>query len=310
MIANPSHAEQLAQLLAGAFARKEKIERVNLDALNHVAEHTPEDMTVMVQAGITLAALQTELARHRQWLPLDPPGAEQLPIGELVNANASGPRRFGFGTVRDFLIGITVALADGRIVHSGGKVVKNVAGYDLAKLFIGGGGTLGVVLEATFKLRPLPEAEQFVQTVCPSLEAAENLIEAVFQSEITPIVLDLHRLSPQQLILVLGFAGTREEVEWQLAKAAEPGIREPATLAYEQAFWTDSSDVRRLSVLPSKIITAIRSLKDVPFVARAGNGIIYHRGAAAPLEGGLPVELMRRVKDTFDPNHILPELPI
>lgn len=313
MILQPNNAGQLAQILAGAFARKEKIQQVDLGALNSIVEYTPEDMTVTVEAGLTLAALQAELGRHRQWLPLDPPQSERLTLSDLINANASGPRRFGYGTVRDYLIGIKIALADGRIINSGGKVVKNVAGYDLAKIFIGGHGSLGVVIGATFKLRPLPEIERFVQVACPSLDQADKFIEAVIRSEITPIVLDLHKLSPsagEALTLVLGFAGTREEVEWQLAKAGELGVCEPSSLDYEIEFRVDTGPVHRLSVLPSKMIAAIRDLNGAPFTARAGNGIIYHRGAPLPRRGELPLELMRRVKDTYDPNHILPELPL
>src|SRR5581483_2142864 len=106
MIPEPSNAAQLAQILAAAFARKEKIQGVELRALNRIVEYTPEDMTVTVESGLTLAALQTELGRHRQWLPLDPPGPQQLTISDLINTNASGPRRFGYGTIRDYLIGI------------------------------------------------------------------------------------------------------------------------------------------------------------------------------------------------------------
>ncbi len=311
MIPKPSNAAHLAQILAGAFASREKIERVELGALNRVVEYTPEDMTVTVEAGFTLAALQAELGRHRQWLPLDPPHSERLTISDLINGNASGPRRFGYGTIRDFLIGIKVALADGRIINSGGKVVKNVAGYDLAKLFIGSHGSLGVVLETTFKLRPVPEMESFVHSPCESLDQADKFIEAVIKSEITPIVIDLHKLSGAGTpTLVLGFAGTREEVEWQLAKAGELGVKEPSSLDYEIKFWADTTPAHRLSVLPSKMIAAVRGLKDAPFVARAGNGVVYHRGTPMPRQDDLPLELMRRVKDTYDPNHILPKLSL
>lgn len=311
MIVTPSNTGQLAQSLAEASARKEKIQRVDLGALDRVVEHTPEDMTVTVEAGVTLPALQATLARHRQWLPLDPPRPEQLTISELINTNASGPRRFGCGTVRDFLIGITIALADGRIIHSGGKVVKNVAGYDLAKLFIGACGSLGVVVETTFKLRPLPEMERFVQAQCASLGDADKLLETVFQSEVTPVVTDLHRLSAGGMpTLVLGFAGTAEEVEWQLTKAGQLGIKESSSLEYETNFWAGVGSVNRLSVLPSSVVSAIRGLRDIPFVARAGNGVIYHRGAAPPRDATLPLELMRRVKDSFDPHHIFPEIPL
>src|SRR5206468_10390855 len=121
--------------------------------------HAPEGRTVTGKSGVTLRVLRAELAKRGQWLPIDPPRPERLTIRELLEENASGPRRFGWGTIRDYLIGIRVALADGRMIKSGGKAVKNVAGYDLAKVFIGSRGTLGVAAVATFKLRPLPEAE-------------------------------------------------------------------------------------------------------------------------------------------------------
>src|SRR5439155_25100635 len=125
---------------------------------------------------------------------IDPPNTEKLSIGDLLSKNWSGPRRFGYGTIRDYVIGMKVALADGRIISSGGKVVKNVAGYDLGKLFIGSGGSLGTIVEATFKLRPVPEAEQFVQARCGSLENAGMLLEAVVAADVTPVVLDFHNL--------------------------------------------------------------------------------------------------------------------
>ncbi len=154
---------------ACSFARKGKIERVELGALNRILEYTPEDMTVTVEAGLTLASLQTELARHAEWLPVDPPHPERVTMGELIDANASGPRRFGYGTIRDFLIGIKVALADGRIIHSGGKVWSKMSpAMTTAKLFIGGRGSLGVVIETTLASSVAGNAERFVQAACPS----------------------------------------------------------------------------------------------------------------------------------------------
>src|SRR5205814_3658474 len=188
---------------------------------------------------------QTELGKRGQWLPIDPPRPERLTIRELLEGNASGPRRFGWGTIRDYLIGIKVALADGRIVKSGGKVVKNVAGYDLAKVFIGSRGTLGVMAEATFKLRPLPEAEEFIQARCESLDKAARFIESAFDSELAPIVLDLHNLpvansgDSSGFTLVLGFAGTREEVEWQIARSCGLGVGESSSLVHDKIFWND-----------------------------------------------------------------------
>jgi glycolate oxidase FAD binding subunit len=312
MIPAPANVAELTKILAGVNSRKEKIESVNLTALNRVLEHTPEDMTVTVETGITLAELQKQVGKCRQWLAIDPPHPESVTIADIINANTSGPRRFGCGTIRDYLIGLTVVLADGTIIHSGGKVVKNVAGYDLMKLFIGGQGTVGVVVEATFKLRPLPELEQFVSATCNSLEDADKFVELIIKSEITPVVLDLFRLSANDpaLTVVLGFAGTREEVEWQLAQIKQLGFGQSASLDHESKFWADPAPANRLSVLPSKMIEAIRGLNGAPFVARAGNGIIYHRGTAAPCTDKLPLELMRRLKDAYDPNHIFPSLPL
>src|SRR5205085_5829061 len=127
--------------------------------------------------------------------PLDPPNSQTLSIERLLATNACGPRRFGYGTVRDYVIGMAVLLADGRMIHSGGKVVKNVAGYDLMKLFIGSRGSLGVIVEVTFKVLPLPETESFIEVRCNSLDEADQHIEAILKSPLVPVVLDLHNLT-------------------------------------------------------------------------------------------------------------------
>ncbi len=308
--------EDLQQHLAAAHVRGERAEVLDLSALRRVLEHTPEDMTVTVETGLTLAALQSQLARCGQWLPIDPPSPERLTLAELLDTDASGSRRFGYGTIREHLLGLKVVLADGRAIKNGGKVVKNVAGYDLCKLFVGARGTLGVIVEASFKLRPLPEAETVVSAPCSSLDAAMALVEAVLDSELTPVVLDLHNLStphtPRVTSLVLGFAGTHEDVDWQLAKAAALGVSEPSTLDHEKAFWGDDSRTvpHRRSVLPSRVGETLQELGAVPFVARAGNGVIFYRGGAVPPRAGVPMELIRRVKAAYDPKHVFPELPL
>ena len=305
-------------MLAGANERGEKVAGFDLSSFNRVLEHTAEDMTCRVEAGVTLAALQTHLRQRGQWLPLDPPGLDRLTIGDLLVDNPSGPRRFGYGTVRDYLIGLTVVLADGRIIHSGGNVVKNVAGYDLMKLFIGSRGSLGLVVGATFKLRPVAETEAFVQAECATLEAADKLIGAILESELTPIILDLYNIEtsgtagPDGAVVVLGFAGTRDEVDWQLSRVRELGFAEPASLDYDSAIRTGQDLIQQLSVLPSKMVETIRGLKDARFVARAGNGIVYYCGGrtapfAATLSEGAR-KLSQRLKDEFDPKRILPDL--
>ena len=310
MTLQPATVGELADALCDANARGTRISGFDLRALNRIVDFVPEDMTVTVEAGLTLGFLQTELARRGQWLPIDPPHPAQLSIGALVASNASGPRRYGFGTVRDWLIGIKVALGDGRIIKSGGRVVKNVAGYDLAKLFIGSRGSLGVIVEASFKLRPLPESERLLQINCESSANAIKLIDAVVESDLTPVVFDLHRISPSasrpSAVLVLGFAGSREEVEWQVEQAGVLGINALGTLDYATNFWEGQPRPQCLSILPSTLGETIERLGGIPFVARAGNGIVYHRGEPPP-KSSAPLKLMQRIKDEFDPKHILPD---
>ena len=126
--------------------------------LNRIVEHVAEDLTVVVQAGARLQDLQDHLARRGQYLPLDPPLPDRATIGGVLASNAGGPWRHAHGWPRDWLLGMKVALPDGSLVKSGGRVVKNVAGYDMSKLFVGSFGTLGVIVEAAFKVVPLPPA--------------------------------------------------------------------------------------------------------------------------------------------------------
>lgn len=129
-----------------------------LERLNRIVEHDDVSLTATVQAGTKIAALQETLGRARQFLALDPPHPAHATVGGLVAANQSGPRRMAYGGVRDQVIGMKMILADGTPIKAGGKVVKNVAGYDLCKLFVGALGTLGIITEVTFKMAPIPES--------------------------------------------------------------------------------------------------------------------------------------------------------
>lgn len=314
MILRPSNKSDLADALRRAHEQRQGVTSVDLAAHQRIVQHTPEDMTVTVEAGLTLATLQSALAQRGQWLPIDPPFADRLTIADLLATNASGPRRLGFGTIRDHLIGLEVVLADGRLIHSGGKVVKNVAGFDLMKLFVGGQHSLGFIVEATFKLLPLPEVEQTVQLRCPSLAEAGRLLDAVNESDLTPVVLDLFRgpdVPDASHQLLLSFAGAREDVSVQIARAAELGVDRPASVADEEPFWSTAPNApQRVSVLPSTLVEALRSLGDIPYIARAGNGVIYHRGPTLAPRADLPRQLAQRVKDIFDPHSILPPMPV
>ena len=235
-----------------------------------ILEYHPEDMTVTAEAGLLFSELQDRLKQSGQWLPIDPPFPERTTIGELLSANLSGPRRYGYGTIREHLLGLSARLADGRVIKSGGKVVKNVAGYDLHKLFVGAHGSLGAILQATFKVRPVPEKEVF-------LKAPSATLDPILESELSPIVLDL---TPSNLII--GFAGTREEVDWQTNIAKSFGIVESTSLDYEREFWSRTPAPSKLSVLPSRLVETIKTLGTDSFVARAGNGVVYYRGGTPP----------------------------
>src|SRR5262249_39620905 len=139
---------------------------VDLRGLAQVIDYPARDMTITVQAGVTLAQLREVLAAENQRLPIDVPRAEQATLSGALAANVSGPRRYGFGTLRDYVIGISVVNDEGQEVKAGGRVVKNVAGYDLCKLHIGALGTLGIITQVTLKLKPRPEETALVAVGC------------------------------------------------------------------------------------------------------------------------------------------------
>ena len=245
-----------------------------LTRLDALVEHEPGDLTATAQAGITIAALQAALRARGQWLSLDPPDAAGATLGGVLAANASGPRRHLYGTARDLLIGVTVVTADGAVVRGGGKVVKNVAGYDLPKLFVGSFGTLGVIVEATVKLRPLPDAERLVAVRFERLQDAGAALRNLLGSDLIPNAVDLLDgpsagalgLPAAPATLAVGFDGLGEQVDWQVAELATVIVRcggaKPAPLAPEtwarlasasrDAFDTPAA-VMTLSVLPAVV---------------------------------------------------------
>jgi glycolate oxidase FAD binding subunit len=165
---------------------------VDTSRMDAVLTHAAGDLVVTVQAGLPMGALQRALARHRQRLALDydnPRGT----IGGTIATAASGPLRYRYGSVRDLLIGITVVLADGSVARSGGKVVKNVAGYDLGKLYTGSLGTLGLITEAVFRLHPLPEARRWITVPAADATHAAAAIAAIRGSQHDPVAVEVDR---------------------------------------------------------------------------------------------------------------------
>ena len=205
--------------------------------MNEVIEHVPGDQVVRVQSGTRLQDLQEHLARSNQLLGIDPPEERAgATIGGVVAANSSGPRRYRYGTIRDLIIGITVVLSDGTVAKAGGKVVKNVAGYDLSKLFTGSLGTLGVIVAANFRLHPLPEAGQTVAVELDSTLAAGQAAQAILHSQLVPSSVELHWGEDVKLLTVL-VEGVAPSVEAQAEMASYllKGFGEVRTLSDDEA---------------------------------------------------------------------------
>jgi glycolate oxidase FAD binding subunit len=261
---------------------------LGLRRLDRLVEHEPGDLTATIEAGMTLEALQARLRTRGQWLSLDAPDAGRATLGGIIAANASGPRRQLYGTMRDLLIGVTIVTAEGEVVHGGGKVVKNVAGYDLPKLFIGSHGTLGVIAEATVKLRPVPEAERFVAVPFDRLKDAGAAVRLIMSSDLIPNALELldaeairaRGIGTAGPTLVVGFDGLPEQVDWQcgvLAQIATPLGGHPV-VALAPAGYPDAAS----ATLPGTTAAVVR-FSVLPTVVTE----LMEQGAAAARDRGL-----------------------
>jgi glycolate oxidase FAD binding subunit len=170
--------------------------------MSEIIEYAPDDQVVRVQAGIRLGDLQERLSGSNQMLAIDPPESGAT-IGGIIAANSSGPRRYKYGTIRDLIIGITVVLQDGTVAKAGGKVVKNVAGYDLSKLFTGSLGTLGVIATANFRVHPRPEAARTVAVEIEDPQAAQEAAQTIMHSQVEATAVELHYGEDAKLLSVL-----------------------------------------------------------------------------------------------------------
>lgn len=229
------HRRSLALIGGGTalrcgFPLKRECVRVELAGLSRVVDYPARDMTITVEAGICVAELQRVLGTERQRLSLDLPQAADATIGGAIATNAGGSRRLGHGTFRDYLIGMAALDGQGRAFHAGGRVVKNVAGYDLCKLMIGSQGSLGILTEVTLKVRPLPELLEVVLLAYDSSDAVEVALQHMVTTATRPVAVDLfnalgiERLQslaglplPQgRYLLVVVLEGSEREVRWQV----------------------------------------------------------------------------------------------
>jgi glycolate oxidase FAD binding subunit len=266
--------------------------------LDRVLEHEAGDLTCTVEAGVRLSALDARLAEHGQMLALDPPGDPT--VGACLAGNLSGPRRHRYGTARDLVLGVTVVLGDGQVASSGGKVVKNVAGYDLGKLLCGSEGRLGLIARVSLRLHPRPEASGTL--VCPvaSPEEAQAKAQALVRSQVAPSALDL--LWPGRLAVL--FEGGARAVETQLEAArALAGGEADAGGVWEEARARQAQAGGRLSFAPGELGQVLAGLGEA--VVRVAAGVAYVPEPVAEAREEPLLALAERVRAAFDPHGVL-----
>ncbi len=263
---------------------------VRLDQLNRVIDFPARDMTITVEAGIRIAELNRILASENQRLPIDVPQAEQATLGGLIATNWSGSRRFGCGTMRDYVIGISAIEASGQRFSAGGRVVKNVAGYDLCKLLVGSRGMLAIISQVTLKLRPILETSALVSLTFNSLSQVDAVLQRLLTSATRPIVLDV-LLAVGSPVLIVGFEGASQETQWQVetllaeCQPFEPRATESFVGTAAEPLWSKlrdfsidskSSVTFKASLPPSRTCEFLRLASEVGVTAQAhaGNGIV------------------------------------
>ncbi|MBI2825002.1 MAG: FAD-binding oxidoreductase [Planctomycetia bacterium] len=282
---------------------------VSLANLKRTIDYPARDMTITVEAGVTMAALADQLAREGQRLPVDAPQAADATLGGVIATATSGPRRYGCGTIRDYVIGITAIDGRGTLFHGGGRVVKNVAGYDFCKLLTGSRGSLGVIAQVTLKLRPLVETTALVACELTDFDQAETLLAALVRSKTTPAAIELLAgaawaddpvLGPTSAAtkarLVVGLEGTAAEIDWMTSTLAgewrELGVQKSHTIngAAADRLWSRLVEFPaagepplaiKASVLPSAVtrfvVTALELAPGCSVQSHAGSGIVLVR---------------------------------
>lgn len=331
-IATPASQEDLAGIVARCYedstplfplggctalgygvAATDSGEGLSLAALNRVVDYPVRDMTITVEAGITIDQLTETLAAGGQRLPIDVPLSDRATLGGVIATNTSGARRFGSGTIRDYVIGISAVDGRGVPFKGGGRVVKNVAGYDFCKLLTGSMGSLAVITQVTLKVRPIPQAAAFV--VCPLEDGnqARSLLAMLTTTKTTASAVEilqgpawnddpaLNAVEPGKAgRLAIGLEGTNVEVAWLMEQLESEwrglGVRSMQRGASDEdaGLWSrlaefpareGSALVVKCNCLPSKTIDLIEKLNgidpQVDIQSHAGNGIIVARFPAA-----------------------------
>jgi len=275
--------------------------------LNKVIDYPARDMTVTVQAGILIKDLKEMLGKENQRLPIDDPYPANSSLGGLLATNTSGPRRFGWGTLRDYVIGISILNDEGVETKAGGRVVKNVAGYDFCKLHTGALGTLGIISQVTLKVRPNPEASAFLLLTL-NLANVESVLDRIHNTKTRPVAVELlnknalqhplfkHLAVTSDYGIFIGFEHSAEAVKWQTETLANeladvPNSKiEIMNAPSDSALWQALGEFQaaRISGCPLTFKANIPSAKvaswcalatdtipGVSLQAHAGSGIVF-----------------------------------
>lgn len=358
---NPASAEELAESLAECAAADRTIQlggamtksamggpiepadvRISTVAMTRLLQYEPADLTISVEAGMRWADLTALLAGNRQMIPLDPPFAGAATVGGIVAANTSGPRRRLYGTARDVIIGMKFATLQGKLVQSGGMVVKNVAGLDMGKLMIGSFGTLAGIAVVNFKLAPVPATYQTFILSFQSLQEAIAARDRILGGVLQPAAFDLvnppaaARLGLEGYCVILQAGGSEAVLQRYARELSGAELRQGDELwTAVREFTPDwlrdypQGAVVRLSTTLQGVASAVDGVKE-PVIARAGNGVVYiyyaeTANAKAPSpkgavefaadqakrsltlwpEPGNDFAVMQKIKNLFDPKRLL-----
>jgi glycolate oxidase FAD binding subunit len=279
------------RLMAGPVAPSNVT--ISTTGMTRILQYEPRDLTLSVEAGASYAEVSRVLAKNNQMIPLDPPFSDTATIGGILGANSSGPRRRLYGTARDLVIGMKFATLEGKLVQSGGMVVKNVAGLDMGKLMIGSFGTLAAIATVNFKLLPKPAVERTAllsfDTLPTAIEARDRIIRSVLQPEAVDLLNPLitAQMGQHGYVLAVQFGGNAAVADRYERELTPLGPAAFLTDIEESKFWrtiqnysqrfmekfTDGAVVR-ISTTISQIHDVMHSL-EVPAIARAANGVCY-----------------------------------